>query len=66
MRCENESNRVFYLEVILKNGEQENEDKDSEVKIQRRGVSNTDNVMRQSLLVTEDDLLGKDDFDPAR
>ena len=52
--------------MILKNGEQENEDKDSEVKIQRRGVSNTDNVMRQSLLVTEDDLLGKDDFDPAR
>ena len=56
----------YYLEVILKHGEQENEDKDSEVKIQRRWVRNTDNVMRQSLLVTEDDLLGKDDFDPAR
>ena len=55
----------YYSEVILKNGEQENEDKDSEVKIQRRWVRNTDNVMRQSLLVTEDDLLGKDDFDPA-
>ena len=49
-----------YSEVILKRGKQENEDKDSEVK------SREDNVMRQSLLVTEDDLLEKDDFDPAR